>query len=66
MKVTVDMKAAMEASGFHPINWEELFSLGDLAHVTGETEEGVMELVKDAGITPITVTAAPWLTGGTK
>lgn len=47
-------------------NRQELFSLGDLAHVTGETEEGVMELVKEAGITPITITAAPWLTGGAK
>lgn len=47
-------------------NRQELFSLGDLDHVTGETEEGVMELVKEAGITPITITAAPWLRGGTQ
>ena len=47
-------------------NRQELFSLGDLAHVTGETEDEVMELVRKEGITPISVSVAPWLTGGTQ
>ena len=45
---------------------QELFSLGDLAHVTGETEDKLMGLVQREGINPISVSLAPWLTGGTQ
>ena len=45
---------------------QELFSLGDLAYVTGETENELMGLVQREGINPISVSLAPWLTGGTQ
>ena len=43
---------------------QELFSLWDLAHVTGETEDELMGLVKREGINPVSVSLAPWLMGG--
>ena len=47
-------------------NRQELFSLEDLSHVTGETEDEIMELMRKEGINPTYVSAAPWLTGGTQ
>jgi len=45
-------------------NRQEYFTVNDLAHITGETPEEAMKRMQDAGVQPITVSPAPWLTGG--
>lgn len=45
-------------------NRQEFFSLDDVAHVTGESKEQVMELCRIKGVTPISVSMAPWLANG--
>ena len=44
-------------------NRQELFTLGDIAHITGESEEEAMKMMLDAGATPIEISVAPWLKG---
>ena len=43
---------------------QELFSVDDLCHVTGETPESAMKMMQEAGVSPIQITPAPWLKGG--
>ena len=38
--------------------------LDDLTHITGESREEVMKSIQEAGVTPISVSVAPWLVGG--
>lgn len=45
-------------------NRQEYFSVDDLCHVTGESEEEVLLRMKEAGVAPVTVSPAPWLKGG--
>lgn len=45
-------------------NRQELFSVDDLCHVTGETPENAMKMMQEAGVSPIRITPAPWLKGG--
>ena len=40
---------------------EEYFSLEDVCHVTGESKEDVLDLMKESGISPAKVSIAPWL-----
>lgn len=44
-------------------NRQELFSMDDLCHITGESAEQVMERMRAAGVTPITISLAPCLKG---
>ncbi len=48
----------------HEFHREELFSVDDLCHVTGETPEEALTRMREAGVSPITVSPAPWLKGG--
>ena len=43
---------------------QEYFSVDDLCHVTGETPEEAMKRMQEAGVSPISITPAPWLKGG--
>ena len=45
-------------------NRQEYFSLSDIAHISRRTPEEALKMMRDAGITPITISIAPWLTGG--
>ena len=45
-------------------NRQEYFSIDDLCHVTGETPEDAMKMMQEAGVSPISITPAPWLKGG--
>lgn len=48
----------------HEFHREELFSVDDLCHVTGETPDEALTRMREAGVSPITVSPAPWLKGG--
>lgn len=45
-------------------NRQEYFSLSDIAHISGQTPEEALKMMRDTGATPVTVSIAPWLTGG--
>ncbi|NLU24437.1 MAG: hypothetical protein GXW99_06955 [Clostridiales bacterium] len=47
-------------------NKQEYFSVSDVCHVTGESEAEVLLRMKEAGVAPVTVSPAPWLTGGSQ
>lgn len=45
-------------------NRQEFFTLDDLAHVTGGTKDAVVKQAQAAGISPISISPAPWLKEG--
>lgn len=43
---------------------QELFCLDDVCHVSGMTRDEVMEAMQRENVSPMSVSFAPWLTGG--
>lgn len=44
-------------------NEQEYFSVEEIAHITGQSEDATMKMMLDGGANPIEVSFAPWLKG---